>query len=214
MKELFHRTSIRKFTAEPVAREDLLTILRAGMQAPSATNQQPWEFYVVTDRQTLKDLAGASPYGAFTADAAAAIVCCYRTDVRVPQFCEIDCAICMENIWLATDSLGLGGTWIGIAPLYAFLDYIGCLIWALIVGVAGYFCGRVELYKTMFDIQTYKEILAFQQGADLSTLSAVRAERNVVKHRASKAAMAIVAALIGGVCAYGGMWLLDNFGVF
>ena len=105
-------------------------------------------------------------------------------------------------------------TVLSIAPLYAFLDYIGCLIWALIVGVAGYFCGRVELYKTMFDIQTYKEILAFQQGADLSTLSAVRAERNVVKHRASKAMMAIVAALIGGACAYGGMWLLDTFGVF
>ena len=105
-------------------------------------------------------------------------------------------------------------TVLSIAPLYAFLDYIGCLIWALIVGVAGYFCGRVELYKTMFDIQTYKEILAFQQGADLSTLSAVRAERNVIKHRASKAVMAIASALIGGVCAYGSMWLLDNFGVF
>ena len=105
-------------------------------------------------------------------------------------------------------------TVLSIAPLYAFLDYIGCLIWALIVGVAGYFCGRVELYKTMFDIQTYKEILAFQQGADLSTLSAVRAESNVVKHRASKAVMAIASALIGGACAYGGMWLLDPFGVF
>lgn len=105
-------------------------------------------------------------------------------------------------------------TVLSIAPLYAFLDYIGCLIWALIVGVAGYFCGRVELYKTMFDIQTYKEILAFQQGADLSTLSAVRAERNVVKHRASKAVMAIASALIGGACAYGGMWLLDTFSVF
>ena len=105
-------------------------------------------------------------------------------------------------------------TVLSIAPLFAFLDYIGCLIWALIVGVAGYFCGRVELYKTMFDIQTYKEILAFQQGADLSTLSAVRAERNVVKHRASKAVMAIASALIGGACAYGGMWLLDTFGVF
>ena len=105
-------------------------------------------------------------------------------------------------------------TVLSIAPLFAFLDYIGCLIWALIVGVAGYFCGRVELYKTMFDIQTYKEILAFQQGADLSTLSAVRAERNVVKHRASKAVMAIASALIGGACAYGGMWLLDTFGIF
>lgn len=105
-------------------------------------------------------------------------------------------------------------TVLSIAPLYAFLDYIGCLIWALIVGVAGYFCGRVELYKTMFDTQTYKEILAFQQGADLSTLSAVRAERNVAKHRASKAVMAIASALIGGACAYGGMWLLDTFGIF
>ena len=105
-------------------------------------------------------------------------------------------------------------TVLSIAPLFAFLDYIGCLIWALIVGVAGYFCGRVELYKTMFDIQTYKEILAFQQGADLSTLSAVRAERNVIKHRASKAVMAIASALIGGACAYGGMWLLDTFGIF
>lgn len=117
MKKWFHRTSIRKFTDEAVSRDDLLEILRAGMQAPSATNQQPWEFYVITDKAALKELAGASPYGAFTADAAAAIVSCYRSDVRVPQFCEIDLAICMENIWLATDSLGLGGTWIGIAPL-------------------------------------------------------------------------------------------------
>ena len=117
MADLFHRVSIRKYQEKKVEPEKLDYILRASMAAPSACNQQPWEFYVVTDRQTLKDLADASPYGAFTADAAAAIVCCYRTDVRVPQFCEIDCAICMENIWLATDSLGLGGTWIGIAPL-------------------------------------------------------------------------------------------------
>lgn len=117
MKELFHRTSVRAFTDEPVTRDEILQILRAGMQAPSATDQQPWEFYVVTDKPTLKRLADASPYGSFTASAPAAIVCCYRTDVRVPQYCEIDCAICMENIWLATDSLGLGGTWIGIAPL-------------------------------------------------------------------------------------------------
>ena len=103
-------------------------------------------------------------------------------------------------------------TVLSIAPLYAFLDYIGCLIWALIVGVAGYFCGRVELYKTMFDIQPYKEILAFQQGADLSTLSAVRAERNVVKHRASKAVKAIASALIGGASGFGGAMIAERTG--
>lgn len=117
MKELFHRVSVRRFTGEAVSREELLAILRAGMQAPSAINQQPWEFYVVTDKATLAALAGVSPYGGFTADAPAAIVSCYRDDVRVPQYCQIDLAICMENIWLATDSLGLGGTWIGIAPI-------------------------------------------------------------------------------------------------
>lgn len=105
-------------------------------------------------------------------------------------------------------------TVLSIAPLFAFLDYIGCLIWGLILGVAAYFCGRVELYKKMFDIQTYKEILAFDQGASIEELAVVRAERNVVKHRASKAVMTIVAAIIGAACAYGGMWLLDTLGLF
>ena len=105
-------------------------------------------------------------------------------------------------------------TVLSIAPLFAFFDYIGCLIWGLILGVAAYFCGRVELYKKMFDIQTYKEILAFDQGASLQELAVVRAERDPRKHRASKAVMVVASAAIGAVCAYGGMWLLDTLGLF
>lgn len=41
MKTLFHRVSIRKYQDRPVEHEKLIDILRAGMQAPSATNQQP-----------------------------------------------------------------------------------------------------------------------------------------------------------------------------
>lgn len=103
---------------------------------------------------------------------------------------------------------------LSIAPLYAFLDYIGCLLWALIVGITGYFCGRVELYKTMFDIQTYKEILAFNQGASLDELAVIRAERQPKKMRINHLITGIIAACIGGLCAYGGMWLLDTLGVF
>ena len=44
------------------------------MAAPSAVNQQPWEFYVVTDKAVLEKLAAASPYAAMTAKAPAAIV--------------------------------------------------------------------------------------------------------------------------------------------
>lgn len=49
MNNLFTRVSIRKYQPTPVEPEKLEAILRAAMQAPSAANQQPWEFYVVTN---------------------------------------------------------------------------------------------------------------------------------------------------------------------
>ena len=48
MNSIFHRVSIRKFQDKPVEPEKIETLLRAAMAAPSARNQQPWEFYVVT----------------------------------------------------------------------------------------------------------------------------------------------------------------------
>ena len=41
MNEIFHRTSVRKYTDTSVDRDTIEQILRAGMQAPSAVNQQP-----------------------------------------------------------------------------------------------------------------------------------------------------------------------------
>ena len=46
MKEIQDRRSIRKFRTDNVDREDIITILRAGMLAPSAKNRQPWRFIV------------------------------------------------------------------------------------------------------------------------------------------------------------------------
>ncbi len=51
MNNIFHRVSIRRFQDRPVEKEKTEAILRAAMQAPSAANQQPWEFYVVTDKK-------------------------------------------------------------------------------------------------------------------------------------------------------------------
>lgn len=116
MNPLYHRVSIRRYTNEPVSREQLIEILRAGMQAPSATNQQPWEFYVVENRTLIQALSEATPYAACAAGAPVVIVGVYRKNCRVPLYAQIDMAIAMENIWLATDALGLGGVWIGVAP--------------------------------------------------------------------------------------------------
>ena len=116
MNHLYTRVSIRKYQARPVAKEKTEAMLRAAMQAPSAANQQPWEFYVVTNKEKLKALSGVSPYAGMTKNAPAAIVSVYRKDCAIPAYAQIDLSIAMENLWLETDAQGLGGVWLGIAP--------------------------------------------------------------------------------------------------
>ena len=117
MNSIYHRVSIRRYQDRPVEKEKLEAILRAAMQAPSAANQQPWEFYVVTDREKLKALSETSPYAKMTKDAPVAIVPVSRRDCAIPAYAEIDMSIAVENLWLETDAQGLGGVWLGIAPL-------------------------------------------------------------------------------------------------
>lgn len=116
MNHLYTRVSIRKYQDRPVEKEKTEAMLRAAMQAPSAANQQPWEFYVVTNKEKLNALSRVSPYAGMTKDAPAAIVSVYRKDCAIPAYAQIDLSIAMENLWLETDAQGLGGVWLGIAP--------------------------------------------------------------------------------------------------
>ncbi len=117
MEAWFERVSIRRYQDRPVEKEKTEMILRAAMQAPSAANQQPWEFYVVENRELLRQPGDVSPYAGMTKDAPAAIVACCRKDCRIPEYAQIDLSIAMENLWLETHSQGLGGVWLGIAPI-------------------------------------------------------------------------------------------------
>lgn len=117
MNAIFTRTSVRSYEERPVEAEKIDKILRAAMAAPSAVNQQPWEFYVVTDKALLEKLATASPYATMTAKAPTAIVLCSRTEnIIVPELVDVDMAIATENILLEVEALGLGGVMLGIAP--------------------------------------------------------------------------------------------------
>jgi len=51
------RRSVRRYTDEPVSREQLEEIIQAGRFAPSAENRQPWRFIVVTDREVIARLS-------------------------------------------------------------------------------------------------------------------------------------------------------------
>jgi nitroreductase len=111
------RRSIRSYRAEPVPLELLTALLRAGMQAPSAGNQQPWQFVVLTDRTTLQAIPGFHPYAQMLPQAPAAILVC--GDLRLERFRGYwvqDCAAATQNILLLAHALGLGAVWVGVHP--------------------------------------------------------------------------------------------------
>ena len=110
------RAGIRKYQDRPVENDLIRQILAAAMYAPSACNQQPWEFYVVTDKKMIDKLAKASPYAGCAAGAPVVIILAYRENVTAPEYCQIDMALCAENMWLEAETLGLGTVFLGIAP--------------------------------------------------------------------------------------------------
>lgn len=129
MNEIFHRVSIRKYEDRPVEQEKIMKILRAGMQAPSAGDQQPWEFYVVTCPESIQALAKSHIYAGCAAGAPVLIVSVYRKEgLWLPEYAQIDMAIAQENMWLETDALGLGGVWLGIAPMRERMDAVAKIL--------------------------------------------------------------------------------------
>ena len=111
------RRSIRKYTTEPVEQEQIEAILRAAMAAPSAGNQQPWRFIVLTERERLDAAAETTPYGKMLREAAFGLVVCADTrDLKHPTMWEQDCSAAVQNALLAAHALGLGGVWLGFWP--------------------------------------------------------------------------------------------------
>ena len=108
---VFSRRSIREYTGEPVGEADIRSVLEAGMAAPSASNRKPWHFIVATDREVLRALADAHPFGKMLASAAAGIAVC--GDPALSDWWVLDCAAATENILIAVAGLGLGGVWLG-----------------------------------------------------------------------------------------------------
>lgn len=117
MDAILERASVRQFSEEPVSEDQIRVLLRAGMAAPSAGNQQPWEFYVVFDEATRQSLAECSPYVRPAEFAPCVIVACTRESaLRFPPCVPQDMGACLENILLEAVEQDLGGVWLGIAP--------------------------------------------------------------------------------------------------
>ncbi len=118
MNSIFKRISVRKYLDKEVEQEKIDLLLKAGMAAPSASNQQPWEIYVVTNKEIIEKLSLASPYAKCLKNAPVAVVPVYREEgLKFKEYAHIDMSICCENILLEATELGLGSVWLGIAPV-------------------------------------------------------------------------------------------------
>lgn len=120
---IFKRRSIRKFQPESVPKELIEILLKAAMAAPSAMNNQPWEFVVITEADRLEKIRQTLIFGRQKTPLAIAI--CgnklkSKNKLSATEFWIQDCSAATENLLLAATALGLGGVWLGVHPVKLF----------------------------------------------------------------------------------------------
>lgn len=117
LKEIFERRSVRDFLPQPVEAEKVDRLVRAACQAPSASNQQPWEFIVIRDAATIEALAEAAPYTQPARKAPLCIAVLMRTQGNAwpGDTPHQDVGAACENLLLEAVHLGLGAVWLGIS---------------------------------------------------------------------------------------------------
>ena len=113
---IYKRRSIRKFEDRPVEREQLIELVRQAAAAPSANNQLPWEYLIITDEAMLADIRANVKYAAMKAPAVIVILANknrFKVENDYSKWIQ-DCGAAMENILLGALDMGLGTVWLGI----------------------------------------------------------------------------------------------------
>jgi len=117
LQTILSRRSIRLYTPEPVSEAMVNDLLRAAMSAPSAGNQQPWQFVVIRERQKLDSIPVFHPYAEMVKSASVAVLVC--GDMRLEKnkgYWVQDCSAATQNLLLAAHAQGLGAVWVGVYP--------------------------------------------------------------------------------------------------
>lgn len=116
IEAILTRRSVRKYTAQPVSDELVRELLQAAMSAPSAGNQQDWQFVVVRSRQVLDDMGRIHSHAPVRGAPLAILVCGDLQRESHKGFWTQDCAAATQNLLLAAHARGLGAVWCGCYP--------------------------------------------------------------------------------------------------
>lgn len=118
MNPIFKRHSIRKFLDDEVSKTQIENLLKAGMQAPSAGNQQAWEFIVVEDSEDKIAVSNMHQFAKPAGGASKLIVVLGNLQkTKFDMMIEQDLGACCENILLQATAEGLGAVWLGFHPI-------------------------------------------------------------------------------------------------
>jgi nitroreductase len=123
------RRSIREYQDKDIPEELVLDLVKAAMASPSARNQQPWEFVVITDPDLRKKIPAVCPFAQMVVEAPLAILVCGNLQIETAQgYWVIDCAAATQNLLLAAHALGLGAVWTGVYPRKERMDGLTILL--------------------------------------------------------------------------------------
>ncbi|MBN2046246.1 MAG: nitroreductase family protein [Anaerolineaceae bacterium] len=118
LETIFKRRSIRKYQDTPVPKAMLTDLLKAAMAAPTACNNQPWEFVVSTEKEIMNAFRSQMTNGGYNAPAAITVL--YNEQIgrntRCNRFWEQDLSAAVQNILIAAAGMGLGTVWLGTHP--------------------------------------------------------------------------------------------------
>jgi nitroreductase len=117
MEAILTRRSVRKYTDENISDELILELIEAAACAPSAGNQQPWQFIIIDDRKLIDKIPDFHPHSKMLFDAQKTILVCGDLTLEKNKgFWVQDCSSATENILIAARAKGLGSCWLGVYP--------------------------------------------------------------------------------------------------
>lgn len=120
IEDIMTRTSVRAYTDQEVGSEQIDTLLRAAMAAPTAGNKQPWRFVVINDKALLDSISENFHTMTMAKNASVAVVMCGDVtatfDGEGRDYWIQDVSAASENLLLAAHAMGLGAVWCGIYP--------------------------------------------------------------------------------------------------
>ena len=113
--------AVRVYQDKALPPEVLRRIVEAGWLTGSSLNAQPWYFILVEEGAMLRQLGALVRTGAYTAQAAAAVVVVMDKTI----YSESDASRAIQSMILAAWSEGIGSNWVGFYGLEAVKPLLG-----------------------------------------------------------------------------------------